>query len=374
MAFDMITSVQIERFKCFESLHLDLGRLTLLTGYNGAGKSSSLQPLLLMAQALRTPPLGPTLPLNGSLVRLGSAGDVVSLNAGGAIRLGVATERDVSAFWVFDNDRQLGRHELKLVHAHFSFEEGDHPRWSSRDRNELLETVRDVIFLGAVREPFGEAQPYPDDSTLAVGDVGVDGRYAPYWLVRQADEEVPENRRHPDDRRVTVRGQLDAWLTELFPEANVSAEEIEGLALAKTMFRIGRSSDWRRPSNVGYGLSYALPILVALICAKPGQLFVVDSPEAHLHPRAQSAMGRLLAFFAAAGVQIVIESHSDHLLSGVRLAVRQAVLQPEDVMVHFFARSSADGRSRIAIAADGSIDQWPEGFFDQAITDLIGLS
>lgn len=204
--------------------------------------------------------------------------------------------------------------------------------------------------------------------------MGVDGRYAPYWLVRQADEEVPESRRHPDDRRVTVRGQLDAWLTELFPEANVSAEEIEGLALAKTMFRIGRSSDWRRPSNVGYGLSYALPILVALICAKPGQLFVVDSPEAHLHPRAQSAMGRLLAFFAAAGVQIVIESHSDHLLSGVRLAVRQAVLQPQDVMVHFFARSSADGRSRIAIAADGSIDQWPEGFFDQAITDLIGLS
>lgn len=370
----MIRSIHIDHFKCFENLRLELGRLTLLTGFNGAGKSSSLQPLLLMAQALRSPPSGPVLPLNGPLVRLGTGGDVVSSSSGGAIRLGVSDEGDVSAFWVFENDRGLGRHELKLVHTHFSFEEGDRPRWSSADRSALLETVRDVIFLGAVREPFGEAQPYPDDSSLAVGDVGVDGRFAAYWLVRQADEEVPEGRRHPSDRRVTVRGQLDAWLTELFPDANVNAEEIQGLALAKTTFRLGRSSDWRRPSNVGYGLSYALPILVALICARPGQIFVVDSPEAHLHPRAQSAMGRLLAFFAASGLQIIVESHSDHVLSGVRLAIRDKVLDPHEAAVHFFAAPGDAGRSTIEIGEDGGIDRWPDGFFDQAITDLVGLS
>lgn len=370
----MIKSIHIERFKCFERTQLDLGRLTLLTGFNGAGKSSSLQPLLLMAQALRSPPSVPVLPLNGSLVRLGTAGDVVSSISGGAISLGISDDGDVSAFWMFENDRGLARHELKLVHTHFSFEEGDGPRWSSAEPSPLLETIRDVIFLGAVREPFGEAQPYPDDSSLATGDVGVDGRFAPYWLVRQADEEVPERRRHPGDRRVTVRGQLDAWMTELFPDANVNAEEIQGLALAKTTFRLGRSSDWRRPSNVGYGLSYALPILVALICAKPGQIFVVDSPEAHLHPRAQSAMGRLLAFFAASGLQIIVESHSDHVLSGVRLAVRESVLGAQDAVVHFFAAPGDEGRSRIDIAADGGIARWPDGFFDQAITDLVGLS
>lgn len=370
----MIRSIHIERFKCFESLRLDLGRLTLLTGFNGAGKSSSLQPLLLIAQALRSPPSGSALPLNGPLVRLGTGGDVVSSSSGGAISLGISDETDAKALWVFENDRGLGRHELKLAHTHFSFEQGDHPRWSSIDGNALLETVRNAIFLGAVREPFGEAQPYPDDSSLAVGDVGVDGRFAPYWLVRQADEEVPEQRRHQGDKRVTVRGQLDAWLTFLFPDTNVNAEEIEGLALAKTTFRIGRSSDWRRPSNVGYGLSYALPILVALICAKPGQVFIVDSPEAHLHPRAQSAMGRLLAFFAASGLQIIVESHSDHVLSGVRLAVREEVLEPKEAVVHFFAAPEEGGRSRIEIAADGSIDRWPDGFFDQALTDLVGLS
>lgn len=370
----MIKSIDIKRFKCFENLHLDLGKLTLLTGYNGAGKSSSLQPLLLLAQVLRSPPLSPVLPLNGSLVRLGTGGDVISASLGGTVRLGISDNEKASASWVFENDRELGRNELKLIHTHFSFETDDAPRWLASKCHPLLDLVRDVIFLGAVREPFGEAQPYPDGRSLSIGDVGVDGRYAPYWFVRQADEEVPPERRHPLDSRVTVRGQVDAWLTELFPDANVNAEEIEGLALAKTTFRLGRSSEWRRPSNVGYGLSYAFPILVALICAKPGQIFVVDSPEAHLHPRAQSAMGRILAHFAAAGLQIVVESHSDHLLSGIRLAVRDMLLKPSDVSVHFFAGRGEAGRSVIEIGADGSIDRWPEGFFDQAITDLIGLS
>lgn len=373
----MISAVHIERFKCFSALDLALGQLTLLTGYNAAGKSSSIQPLLLLSQALREPPLGTILPLNGPLVRLGSAGDVTSAKTGGSVRLGVSAPGDESAFWVFEHDRELSRNELRLRHSHFSSEAGDQPRWEpSASGGDLLARVREIIFLGAVREPFSEAQPYPDNPSMIVGDVGDDGRYAAYWFVRQADEEVPEVRRHPEDARVTVRAQVEAWLGEVFPGATVNAEEIEGLALAKTTFRLGRSSDWRRPANVGYGLSYAFPILIALICAKPGQVFIVDSPEAHLHPRAQSAMGRILAHFAAAGVQIIVESHSDHLLSGIRLAVRQKVLAADKVAIHFFGGfdSEGDQRTRIAIAEDGSVEEWPVGFFDQAITDLIGLS
>ncbi|WHO37633.1 DUF3696 domain-containing protein [Sphingobium sp. AP49] len=373
----MINAVHIERFKCFDAFTLDLAQLTLLTGYNGAGKSSSIQPLLLLSQALREPPLGLVLPLNGPLVRLGGASDVASTRTGGTVRIGVSTPEDESAFWVFEHERELGRHELSLRHSHFSFEDGDEPRWlpDARHRS-LLERMREVIFLGAIRDPFGEGQPYPDNPSAIVGDVGVDGRYAAYWFVRQADEEVPGERRHPSDPRVTVRAQVDAWLAELFPGASVNAEEIEGLALAKTSFRLGRSSDWRRPANVGYGLSYAFPILVALLCAKPGQVFIVDSPEAHLHPRAQSVMGRLLARFAAAGIQIIVESHSDHLLSGIRLAVREELLQSEEVAVHFFTScgTSGDEQTRIAIGEDGSVADWPAGFFDQAINDLIGLS
>lgn len=373
----MIGAIHLERFKCFEDFTLELSQLTLLTGYNGAGKSSSIQPLLLLSQALREPSTDNILPLNGSLVRLGSAGDVASGRTGGMVKLGVSNPDGMSALWMFEHERGLGRHELRLRHSHFSFEEGDAPRWFPKQfSNGLLELTRNVIFLGAVRDPFGEGQPFPDNPSSVIGDVGTDGRYAAYWFVRQADEEVPEERRHPEDPRVTVRAQVDAWLSELFPGASVNAQAVEGLALARTSFRLGRSSDWRRPANVGYGLSYAFPILVALICATPGQIFVVDSPEAHLHPRAQSVMGRILARFAAAGVQIIVESHSDHLLSGIRLAVREKLLPARDVAVHFFSGSgpSVDERRRIIISEDGGVADWPAGFFDQAINDLIELS
>src|SRR5437764_1448210 len=115
----IIRSLNVERFKCFEKLELPLAPLTLLTGFNGAGKSSSLQPLLLMAQALRERPVDPILPLNGALVRLGSAGDVVSTESGPII-IGFSADQD-SAYWVFRNERTLGSHELRLVKSHFSF-------------------------------------------------------------------------------------------------------------------------------------------------------------------------------------------------------------------------------------------------------------
>lgn len=373
----MISSIHLKHFKCFEDFVLNLGQLTLLTGYNSTGKSTSIQPLLLLSQVLRQPPSGTTLPLNGSLIRLGSAGDITSGKSGGKLHLGISASDDVNASWVFEPKRELGRHEIKLCNSYFSFEKNDAPRWlPNQSKGDFLEQLREVIFLSAVRDPFGEAQPFPDDPFLVVGDVGVDGRFASYWFVRQADEEVPIERRHPNDARITVRAQIDAWLNELFPSAYVNAQEIEGLALAKTSFRIGSSSDWHRPANVGYGLSYAFPILVALVCAKPGQVFIVDSPEAHLHPSAQSTMGRILARFAAAGIQIIIESHSDHLLSGIRLAVRQKLLPATDVAIHFFtgSTSSDDQCIRIEIAEDAGVAEWPIGFFDQSINDLIELS
>jgi len=376
----IIRSLNVERFKCFERLDLPLASLTLLTGFNGAGKSSSLQPLLLMAQALREEPVALTLPLNGALVRLGSAGDVVSLKQGGAITIGFSADQD-SASWVFRHDRTLGSHGLRLLKSKFSFGETDDGvvQWSPPGvAHPLIKAIRDVIFLSGVRKFRLEAYPYPDNPSAVVGDVGCEGDHAAYWYVTRADEEVEKPRRHPSEERTTVRGQIDAWLKEIFPQAAVNAEALPGVSLAKLSFKLGRSPTWCRPSNVGYGLSYAFPLLVALICSKPGQVIVVDSPEAHLHPRAQSTMGRILAHFAAAGLQILIESHSDHLLSGIRLAVRQRVLSPSGVAVYFFSgirEDQEDGApNRIEIREDGGIGSWPAGFFDQALKDLVELS
>ena len=211
---------------------------------------------------------------------------MVSLRGGGPITIGFSTDQD-SASWVFRNDRTLGSHELRMLKSHFTFDvpSGGGIQWSpSGAMHPLIEAIRDVIFLSAVRQFRLEAYPYPDNPSAVVGDVGSEGDHAAYWYVRRADEEVEKQRRHPTEERTTVRGQIDAWLAELFPRAAVNAEALVGVSLAKLSFKLGRSPTWRRPSNVGYGLSYAFPLLVALISSKPGQVIVVDSPRSPSAP------------------------------------------------------------------------------------------
>jgi predicted ATPase len=127
-----------------------------------------------------------------------------------------------------------------------------------------------------------------------------------------------------------------------------------------------------RPANVGFGFSYALPIVVAALTAAPGAVLIVESPEAHLHPAGQSAVGQFLARLASAGVQTILETHSDHVLNGIRRAVAErGLLSPDDVIVHFFG---ADGAAQLTMRGSGALTEWPEGFFDQAEIDLSVLA
>jgi predicted ATPase len=317
----------------------------------------------------------PILSLNGPLVRLGTAGEIMSPAGDRTISFGCSDELGATAQWLLAQDRNLDSGEMRLTNASFSFLEDSAPCWLPSTNQPLLSAIRDLIFLSATRQPQREAQPYPDHPAAVVGDIGVEGEFAAYWYIRQADEEVAEARRHPTETRSTVRGQISAWLANLFPGASVNAEGFREVSMAKTTFSLGRSPGWRRPANVGYGLSYAFPLLVALVCAKPGQIVIVDSPEAHLHPSAQSTMGSILAHFASAGVQVIVESHSDHLLSGLRLAIRRGNLSPDAALVHFFETGGGDEcRKKILIDQDGGIQDWPTGFFDQAINDLVKLS
>jgi predicted ATPase len=107
-------------------------------------------------------------------------------------------------------------------------------------------------------------------------------------------------------------------------------------------------------------------------------MILIENPEAHLHPKGQSKMGELLALAASCSVQVVIETHSDHVLNGIRRTVHGGKLDPQDVQLHYFYRNEENGQSVTQVAspridADGRIDKWPEGFFDQAEKDLLEL-
>lgn len=354
-----VRAVAMEGFKCFDDLRLELGQLTLLTGFNGGGKSTALQPLLLLAQARRLGTAG-KLPLNGPLVRLGTAGDIAPVRSERPMQLNV--EGDDGSL-VVRPILQAGDRVLSL---------GAVPESLSSDR--LERALRTLSFIGAVRMGAEDAFPIPE--LFDTRDVGHDGRFAPYWFDQLADEDVDARRCFPDAKAAIFRRQIDAWLGSLFPGAEANVQNVVATSQMNLQFRLAELGSWRRPSNIGYGLTYAFPILVALLAAGPDQVVVIDSPESHLHPSAQSQMGRILATLASAGVQIVVETHSDHLLNGIRLAVRDGRLNPEDLRIHFFKgpNGKEHGVTTPGVGPGGEIYEWPEGFFDQGEKDLSRLA
>jgi predicted ATPase len=385
----MLSQIKLQNFKCFDSLILPLLPLTMLTGFNAAGKSTALQTLLLLAQALRSGCRNAELPLNGPLARLGTPGEVVNSGSGDVV-FGIEDEQ-FSIEWLMQaEDRARGMSlQIRGIRSRSNEgvrEDGDFkllesllPPGVNNAATQLVERVRDTIFVSAVRLGTADVFPSPEESSPVHADVGVQGEFAPWWFYRLIDEEIDESRCHRDEKANTLRRQFNAWASELFPGAQGNAISIEKTNLLRLELKIGDVSDWCRPANIGYGLTYAFPVIVAGLLAKPGQILIIDSPEAHLHPMGQSKMGRFLAQVAAAGVQVLIETHSDHILNGIRLAIRDQIIPPDKVAVHFFNHPGQvwPNAARVfspRIDKQGNLSEWPAGFFDQAEKDLAQLA
>ena len=131
-----------------------------------------------------------------------------------------------------------------------------------------------------------------------------------------------------------------------------------------------------RATHAGFGLSYALPIVVGALSLSPGGLLLAENPEAHLHPYGQSRMGAFLALIASTNRQVFVETHSDHVVNGMRLAVRYGLIPFEDVRIYFFQNVFGSGQSKVTeiqVDARGGLSSWPPGFFDQIEQDLARL-
>lgn len=385
----MLTTLRIDNFKCFDAVSLPLAPLTLLTGFNAGGKSTALQGLLLLAQALRLGGRSDEVPLNGPLTRLGTLGEVLSSGSGDLV---FAIEDDRAGVeWEFQSDRETAGRAVRIRCLRTKTVEGSHyyegislskkllPPSVHPDVEGLIKRLRTTVFLSAVRMGTADVFPFPEDPSPVHADVGVQGEYAPWWFDRFLDDEIEYSRCNLSDQAVTLRRQFNAWADELFPGAQGNAQTIEKTNLLRLEMRIGSTDAWRRPSNIGYGLTYAFPIIVAGLLANSGQILIIDSPEAHLHPMGQSKMGLFLAKIAAAGVQVIVETHSDHVLTGIRLAVQDKTISPRKVAVHFFNHPGivATGLARVVsplIDPHGNLSEWPEGFFDQSEKDLARLA
>jgi len=241
-------------------------------------------------------------------------------------------------------------------------------------------------FIQADRVTPAPHYPQSTRGSKSTGSLGSRGEYTADYLAQNMDSTVPEARSvvhgnsllNPDflqkvSPTAKLFDQVASWFQHLSPGVRLDAKRVDGTDDVLLQFNyvgIARSSKSNayRPTNVGFGLTYCLPILVACLASPSGSLLLIENPEAHLHPQGQAALGELLALAAADGVQILVETHSDHLLNGIRLAVKRNRLSCENVVLHFFTRNVETGESSVqtpSMLAGGRLSNWPDGFFDQ---------
>ena len=379
----MITRIDLRHFKCFETLKLPLQVLTLLSGGNASGKSSVLQALVLLHQTMREHEWSSRLMLNGATVRLGTAADVIDQVYGRHV-CGISLfDADAARFdWEFKGER----HEMSMSVVRARAETGMGDGWdldgsqplhylmpATRGEHALADRLRTLTYLTAER--LGPREHYLFDDPQLTPVVGPRGEYAVSVLHSGRDIRVSDTLVIEDVPPTRFR-QVEAWMARFFPGCVLAIDQIPRANALTLGIRVSSGTDFHRPVHTGFGLSQVLPIVVAALSANGNDLLLIENPEVHLHPAAQAAMGNFLALVASAGVQVIVETHSDHVLNGIRRAVKSGLLSHENVALHFF-RPRTEATDGIgpqvespAIGPDGNIDSWPDGFFDQFDYDM----
>lgn len=372
----MLKNVSLSNFKCFPELTLGCSRLNLLCGVNGTGKSSVIQSLLVLRQSYETGDLTDgRLLLAGPSIDLGTGEDVIHDGAQvDFVRFVLLSSEVEHPFdMTFGYDRTANEFSRSRVQ-------------SGMDYNELSEWITVQPFSGLVHsvtaERLGPRKSYLRSERHArTNDLGQSSQFALNYLL--ANDNQPMSQTDPRCEAAvgmpTVNVVLDTWLQVISPGAHInidgdSAAAADAIIAGYTFDQTGDVPTRPfRPTNVGFGLSYTLPVILALL-SEPGTLCLIENPEAHLHPRGQTKLGELAARAAKAGVQIFVETHSDHFMDGVRIAVRDGIIEPEEVTFNYFEREGNTATvTTPKIDKDGRLSKWPEGFFDQADENLARL-
>ena len=375
----MISSLNIKNFKIHNDTSLQLRPLTVLTGMNGAGKSSVLQAMLLLRQSYMTHALETGLNLRGDLYDLGTAEDVECKGyTGDDDKVSFCMEFTDSAPLCFAFSLPKGREleETLLRNA----QPLNIPIAKLQDYSLFNNAFQ---YMSAFRS--GPQKSYSIDTyTVEVlrqisKNMG-QCEYAVNFLYRFKRNKVGEislciNDTGAEVVDISLQRQVEQWMKRISPYTRISiSKEGDSLRLNYKFERIGNATtDEIKSMNTGFGVTYVLPLLVGTLSAKKGSLLMIENPEAHLHPGGQAALMELLCKAAAEGIQIVLETHSDHIINGALVAVKKGMLNKDDLAICFFERDETSHTAichQLEILDDGRISRPPKGFFDQMDIDL----
>lgn len=389
----------IKNFKCFSEIAVPINNLTIFAGGNGNGKSSAIQSLLLLRRTIKHCSEWKTdhyeyNKINDLNIELN---DVYCLGLGNSenilhieydypiIELGLSNKEKNFEICYNVNDGQ----ELFITPSSINSSSYNYPK------NPIL--FQEFYYLNAERLGPRITQTLKFYDYL---NVGFQGELTAQIIADIDSLEKKSNFEIDKDRILEnpsfLKGSrfyhhVNAWLSYIIDGVTIDAKKDTETHTARIWvennFSQGKPIS---PTNTGFGISYSLPIIVACLIAKKERILIIENPEAHLHPSAQSKMGYFLGVMANSGVKIIVETHSDHIINGIQIAVAKKVIDNSKVTINYFYRELKSKEEleedkvlgvkqqptvkSISITEKGELSEWPKGFFDQTQIDFMELT
>jgi len=366
----MITEISLENFKCFsKSNPIALSQFNLLTGINGRGKSSLLQSLLLIAQSLDNENSLNYLKLNGEYVSLGTFKDVLNRSSKSNtftinLRTNDLSESNLDCeFSEYPNKNRLAALTNLSVDGHDYF---DAPASADSDdsSNATIKTLgvtssiaglqhfKNMSFITADRQ--GPVNYVEKDDNIFGRNIGIKGEHVINVLFAKGNEFI---------------SLVEQTVSFVLSGASIRIPESKGSIIELFIDSVNNSEGYM-PVNVGFGYSYILPIILTSLLAENNSIIIIENPEAHIHPGAQS---RLINFLVDCSkkknLQIFLETHSDHVINGLRISVKKKDIDKKDVRIIHFGRNndleSEPEVTQIKIDSDGNLSDYPDDFMDE---------
>jgi len=377
----MIKKIHLKNFKCFKNSTFQCQNLNLLTGINSMGKSSLIQSLLVLRQSIYEKNITNSehyFSFQGDLVDIGSFEDAIFQDF----------EKEEP---FIETNIEFSNSNLKAISKDYYLDSNtSHILFDIKDFDknilkESLFTNGKFQFIQADR--IGSTDMLPTDYRNVVKkDFGKHGQFAMHYFLENCNKEIIiKELAHPDETDLLLEQQMNAWLSEISSNIRIKST-FHPMDKTKIIPQFGYFNEIERKpfksKNIGFGISYVFSTILALLTAHPNDLIIIENPEAHLHPRGQTKFAELAALAAQNGVQVFIETHSDHIINGVRISVKQHQkdskwgINENNVAIYYFDKDNQQNSKTTLIninnksklytkTESGNLAELPKGFFDE---------